>query len=148
MTPKQFHAIAGAFPHTEYSTSYGHPAWKAFGKFFTRLRSEDDSVVLGQVPFDEREMLCAADPETFHITDHYRNYPMVLARLNRLKAAELRAYLERQWRHNAPKKWLKDWDSKSGAGTQACTAPEKTANNKKTANKKTAVGKSGSRTTR
>jgi hypothetical protein len=114
MTPKQFHAIAGAFPETEYATSYGHPAWKAFGKFFTRLRTEDDSVVLGQVPFDERDMLCEADPETFHFTDHYRNYPMVLARLKRLDPPTLRAFLERQWRHNAPKKWIKAWDEATG----------------------------------
>lgn len=110
MTPKQFHAIAGAFPQTEYATSYGKPAWKAFGKFFTRLREEDDSVVLGQVSFDEREMLCAAEPETFHFTDHYRNYPMVLARLKGMDPPTLRGFLERQWRHNAPKKWLKAWD--------------------------------------
>lgn len=110
MTPAQFHALMSGFPETELSTSHGYPAYKAFGKFLTRLRSEDDSVVLGQVPFDEREMLCAADPETFHFTDHYRNYPMVLARLQRIDAKTLRAYLMRQWRHNAPKKWLKAWD--------------------------------------
>ncbi len=114
MTPKQFHAIAGSFPQTEYGTSYGHPAWKAFGKFFTRLRDEDNSVVIGQVPLDERDMLCDADPETFHFTDHYRNYPIVLARLERFKPAELKLMLERQWRHNAPKKWLKAWESGSG----------------------------------
>ena len=110
MGPKQFHDVVLGFPYTELSTSYGQPAYKAFGKFLTRLRSEDDSVVLGQVSSDEREMLCAADPETFHFTDHYRNYPMVLARLKRLDAKTLRGYLDRQWRHNAPKKWLRAWD--------------------------------------
>lgn len=110
MSPKQFHDVVLGFPCTELSTSYGQPAYKAFGKFLTRLRSEDDSVVLGQVGFDERDMLCAADPQTFHFTDHYRNYPMVLARLKRLDAKTLRGYLDRQWRHNAPKKWLKAWD--------------------------------------
>ena len=112
MGPKQFHDVVLGFPHTELSKSYGQPAYKAFGKFQTRLRSEDDSVVLGQVSFDEREMLCAADPETFHFTDHYRNYPMVLARLKRLDAKTLRGYLDRQWRHNAPKKWLRAWDER------------------------------------
>jgi len=110
MSPKQFHDVVLGFPHTELSTSYGQPAYKAFGKLLTRLRAEDDSVVLGQVSFDEREMLCAADPETFHFTDHYRNYPMVLARLKRLDAKTLRGYLDRQWRHNAPRKLLKAWD--------------------------------------
>jgi hypothetical protein len=123
MTPKQFHALVLTFPHTEEGQSHGYPSYKAFGKFLTRLRSEDDSVVLGQVPHDEREMLCAADPETFHFTDHYRNYPFVLVRLKRIDAKRLRAYLERQWRHNAPKKWLKAWD----AGTDLPPLPETAA---------------------
>lgn len=127
MTPKQFHAIAGAFPQTDYATSYGKPAWKAFGKFFTRLREEDDSVVLGQVSFDEREMLCAAEPETFHFTDHYRNYPMVLARLKGLDPPTLRAFLERQWRHNAPKKWIKAWDEAAADAGANGTVAKKTA---------------------
>ncbi len=113
MGPKQFHELVMAFPETEYATSYGHPAYKAFGKFFTRLRTEDDSIVLGCVPLDEREMLCEADPETFHFTDHYRNFPYVLARLKRFDAKTLRGYLTRQWRHNAPKKWLKAWDEQA-----------------------------------
>lgn len=110
MTPAQFDKVALSFPNTELSTAYGQPAYKSFGKFLTRLRKEDDSVVLGCVPLDEREIICEADPETFHFTDHYRNYPYVLARLKRLDAKTLRGYLTRQWRHNAPKKWLKAWD--------------------------------------
>ena len=135
MTPKQFHAVAGAFPHTEYATSYGHPASKAFGKFFTRLRTEDDSVVIGQISFEEREHLIAADPETFHYTDHYRNYPMVLARLSRIKPAELKLMLEKQWRHNAPKKWLKAWDLSGDVGQPE--ASKQTAKKKKTGTKET-----------
>lgn len=111
MTPRQFHELVMRFPHTELSTAYGQPAYKAFGKFLTRLRQEDDSVVLGQISFDQREMLCAADPATFHFTDHYRNYPIVLARLKRIDAKTLRGYLTKQWRHAAPKTWLKAWDA-------------------------------------
>jgi hypothetical protein len=110
MGPKQFHELVMGFPETEYATPYSQPAYKAFGKFLARLRTEDDSVVLGRAPFDEREMLCEADPDTFHFTDHYKGYPYVLARLKRLDAKTLRGYLTRQWRHNAPKKWLKAWD--------------------------------------
>lgn len=100
-----------AFPETEAGTSYGMPSYKSFGKFLTRLRSEDDSVVIGQVSLDERELLLEADPQTFHVTDHYRNYPYVLARLKRLDAKTLKGYLSRQWRHNAPKTWLKAWEA-------------------------------------
>ena len=115
------------FPHAELGTAYGEPAYKAFGKFFTRLRAEDDSVVLAQVPLDEREIICAADPETFHFTDHYRNYPYVLARLKRLDAKTLRGYLTRQWRHNAPAKWLKAFDAGTELPELKVTAPRKRA---------------------
>ena len=50
MGPKQFHDLVLGFPETEFTTSYGQPAYKSFGKFLTRLRDEDDSVVLGRVP--------------------------------------------------------------------------------------------------
>jgi hypothetical protein len=123
MGPKQFHDLVMGFPETECATSYGQPAYKSFGKFLTRLRSEDDSVVLGQVSLDEREILCQADPETFHVTDHFRNYPYVLARLKQLDAKTLRGYLTRQWRHNAPKKWLKAWEE----GTALPPIPKKAA---------------------
>ena len=109
--------------------------------------------MLGQVSFEEREVLCAADPETFHFTPHYQNYPYVLARLKRLKADELRGYLERQWRHNAPKKWLRAWDMEAGVdGTRAKTStgmtPARKPAAKKAAVKKTTKRKSGSRTKR
>ncbi len=122
MGPKQFHELVMGFPEMEYTTSYGQPAYKAFGKFLTRLRAEDGSVVLGQVSLDEREIICEADSETFHVTDHYRNYPYVLARLKRIDAKTLRGYLMRQWRHNAPKKWLKAGDE----GTPLPPVPKKT----------------------
>jgi hypothetical protein len=112
VTEAEFRALCLSFPETEAGTSYGHPSFKAFGKFLTRLRSEDNSVVIGCVGLDEREIMMEADPQTFHLTDHYRNYPFVLGRLERLKAPELRELLERQWRKNAPKRWLKAWEAK------------------------------------
>lgn len=121
MTPGKFHDVVMSFPETEFSTSYGQPAYKAFGKFFTRLRSEDDSVVLGEVDFDQREMLLEADPETFHLTDHYRGYRYVLARLKRLDEKTLRGFLDRVWRKSAPVKWLKAWE----AGDNPPPAPKK-----------------------
>jgi hypothetical protein len=121
MTPKQFHDVVMSLPETELGAAYGQLAYKAFGKFLTRLRAEDKSVVICDVPFDEREMLCEADPATFHFTEHYRNYPTVLARLERLDARTLRGYLMRRWRRNAPRRWLKSW----GAGQTTPPGPKK-----------------------
>jgi hypothetical protein len=111
MSPEEVRQLAQSFPSGEEGMSYGRPSFKAFGKFFTRIRAEDDSLVLLEVGFDEREMLMEADPETFHITPHYKDYPSVLARIARLEPAQLRGYLDRRWRKLAPKKLLKEMDA-------------------------------------
>lgn len=110
MTKEEVHAIIMAFPQVEEAQSYGKPAYKAFGKFFTRIRRQDASVVIGCVPIDEREMLIELDPETFHFTAHYKDYAMVLARIASIEPEQLRSFLTRQWRKNAPKTWLKKYD--------------------------------------
>jgi len=111
MTRDEVHGLVLSFPETVEGTSYGHPSYKAFGKFLTRLRDDETVVVLSDVGFDEREMLMEARPEVFHLTDHYKNYPYVLARIDGLEEAELRSFLTRRWRKVAPKTWLKKHDA-------------------------------------
>ena len=113
MTWEDVRAIALAFPGVKEGTNYGTPAFKASGRFLTRLRAEDDSLVLLEVGFDEREMLTETAPETFHITPHYKDYPSVLARLATLEPGSLRNLLERRWRKVTPKRVLKAWDERS-----------------------------------
>ena len=111
MTEDDVRAIALALPQVEEAISYGKPAFKAFGKFLTRVRKEDNSIVLAGVEFDEREMLMEAEPEVFHITPHYKDYPAVLAQLETVDPGTVRGFLERRWRACAPKKFLKEWDA-------------------------------------
>ena len=111
MTEAEMDAIVMAFPMAEKGMSYGRPSYKVNGKFFTRLRREDDSMVLLEVPFDEREMLMEAEPETFHFTAHYKDYPSVLARIDTLHPGSLKAFLDRRFRRIAPKKLLKEWEA-------------------------------------
>lgn len=107
MTPAELDALVLAFPETEIGTSYGHPSFKASGKFFTRLRAEDDSVVVYVDSLDHRDMLIEAEPETFHITDHYRGYPIVLARRASVDADWLRRALAKRWLKIVPKRVAK-----------------------------------------
>lgn len=107
MTEDEFRTLIFSFPGVEPGTSYGHASFKLNGKFFTRVRAEDGSAVLQDVPPDEREALMQAEPEVFHLTDHYRNYPMVLARLAPASVDQVRGLLERSWRRRAPKRLLK-----------------------------------------
>ncbi|MFN3857136.1 MAG: MmcQ/YjbR family DNA-binding protein [Caulobacter sp.] len=111
MTPEDFARIALSFPACEAGTSYSVPSFKVRGKFFTRIRAEDDSAVIQEVPFDERDLLIEAEPETFHFTDHYRNYPIVLARLASLDPDQLRALLERRWRKMVTKAMIRDYEA-------------------------------------
>lgn len=116
MTPEELRQIALSFPGCEEGVSYGRPSFKVNGKFFTRLRAEDNSVVLLEVPFDEREMLMEADPQTFHFTAHYKDYPSVLARLEHLHPGSLRAFLERRFRRIAKTSVVKQWAATQPAG--------------------------------
>ncbi|WP_041373054.1 MmcQ/YjbR family DNA-binding protein [Phenylobacterium zucineum] len=111
MTYEEMRAIVLAFPGAEEGKSYGKPAFLVNGKFFTRLRREDQSLVLMDVSFDEREMLMEAEPGTFHITPHYKDYPSVLARMATLHPGSFRNFLERRFRKIAKKAALKAWEA-------------------------------------
>ena len=115
MTLDEMREIVLSFPGVSEGTSYGQPAFTISKKFFTRLRREDQSLVLLEVSFDEREMLIEAEPQTFHFTAHYRDYPAVLARMASLHPGSFRNFLDRRWRKIAPKRAVKERDA---AGAQ------------------------------
>jgi hypothetical protein len=71
-------------PNVEEGTSYGTPALKVKGKLFVRLHQDLDKIVV-KMPFDRRQEMIEADPETYLITDHYRDYPWVLVSLARVR---------------------------------------------------------------
>ena len=114
MTADEMKAIVLAFPGAEEGTSYGSPSFKVNGKFFTRLRRDDASVVLMDVSHDEREMLMEAEPGTFHLTPHYKDYPCVLARIESLHAGSFQNFLERRFRKVAKKSVVKAWGAERG----------------------------------
>jgi hypothetical protein len=115
MTEAEVRDLVLSFPDTSESVSYGKPAFKVAGKFFTRIRREDASLVLTGVSFDEREMYMQAEPRTFHITPHYRDYPAVLARIASVDAGTVRVLLERRWREIAPKKLVRARDAEKAS---------------------------------
>jgi hypothetical protein len=57
-----------------------------------RLREDPDSLVV-KMPFDQREEWMRADPETYYITDHYRNYQWMLVRLSKVHPDALKKLL-------------------------------------------------------
>ncbi|HVQ31887.1 MAG TPA: MmcQ/YjbR family DNA-binding protein [Vicinamibacteria bacterium] len=103
--------LALALPEVEEGTSYGTPAFKVKGKLIARLKEDGESLVI-LIDFEEREHLLKADPATFYITDHYRNYPSVLVRLPKVRATALRDLLEKAWRRAAPRTVVEAFDGK------------------------------------
>ena len=84
--------IAIALEKVEETTSYGTAAFKASGKLFVRQHQDCESLVIA-ADFDQRQELMAADPQTYYITDHYTNYPWVLASMKRIAPGALRDLL-------------------------------------------------------
>jgi hypothetical protein len=86
--------VALALPGVEEGTSYGTPAFRFRKKLIARLHQDGESLVL-KIGNEARDHLLQADPGTFFVTDHYRGYPIVLARLDRLNATDLDKLLRR-----------------------------------------------------
>jgi hypothetical protein len=103
-------ALGGALPGVERSTSYGTPSLKVRGKFLGRLKEDGETMVL-RVTFVVRDHLLATAPDTFYVTDHYRDYPAVLIRLPVADPAVVQQLLEDAWRAAAPKRLIQEFDA-------------------------------------
>ena len=102
--------IARALPGVVDGTSYGTPALKVGGKLIARLHQSMDCVVLRSELLD-REILMQSAPDAFFITDHYRDYPWILLRLDVIEKSVLPELIERAWRSVASKTLLKKLDT-------------------------------------
>jgi hypothetical protein len=103
-------ALCLALPGTAEGTSYGTPAFRAKGKFLTRWNDKENALVV-QLSLDQREALLEARPETFFVTDHYRDWPAVLVRLETVPRALLAELLEQSWRAIVPQKLVDALDA-------------------------------------
>lgn len=119
MTADDVRALILSFPGAEDGVSYGEPSFKIEGKFFTWLRPREESVVVHLDNLDERELLIEMDPSTFHFTDHYRDHPIVLARIASVDPDWLRGRMARRWRKVAPKRLQKLHSALPGEGSGA-----------------------------
>lgn len=101
--------IALSLPGVVEGSSYGTPGFKVGKRFLSRLKENGQDLVVC-IGMDEREMLMSARPDTFHITEHYRDWPAMLVRLKNVDAPTLRRLLEQSWRERAPAKLIKAFD--------------------------------------
>jgi hypothetical protein len=101
--------IALALPEAVESTSYGTPAFKVRGRLFARLHQSGDAIVV-QIDPKDRDARLRADPQTFYITDHYRNHAMMLVRLSTVLTDDLRELVQESWRRCAPPRLIAEHD--------------------------------------
>ena len=102
--------IALGWPEVEDGISYGTPALKVRKKMLVRLREDNDSLVMPSVPQDEREMLVESQSSIFYVTDHYRDYPIVLLRLSKAGRTIVEPLLRRRRRELASRAAVKEFD--------------------------------------
>jgi len=101
--------IALALPGVEEGPCYGTPGLRVRGKLFARLWEDGETLVL-KVGFDAREMLMAAHPESFFLTDHYAGHPYVLVRLPKVGREQIEHLIEEAWRLAAPKRLVAEYE--------------------------------------
>jgi hypothetical protein len=93
--------IGLSFPDVEEGTTYGTPALKVRGRVFAFIpihRSAEPGSLGVMLDVLQRDELLEADPDTYYLKEHYRNYPVVLVRLAHIHRDALRDLLREAWR--------------------------------------------------
>lgn len=99
--------IARSLPGVEHTASPEGIALKVRGKLFACTaihKSAEPHSLMVRIGFEERELLLAAEPDAYYLTDHYRGYPAVLVRLSNVRRDTLRDLLEAAVRFVSEKK--------------------------------------------
>jgi hypothetical protein len=90
---KSVRTVGLCLPGVEATTRFdGSPVLKVDGMFMAGLAthpSAEPNTLVVRADVDEREALLEDAPEVYYLTDYYRKYPLVLARLARLDRAAL-----------------------------------------------------------
>lgn len=102
MTFREVTTMALCMPGVEASRKYdGSTVLKAGGTFMAGIAmhpSAEPQTLVVRHGREERDSIIADAPETYYLTDYYRTYPLVLARLSKLDPDALRDLLKVSWR--------------------------------------------------
>ena len=102
--------VALSMPGAEESTSYGTPAVKVRGKLMSRWRTEAEGALAIRCDLLDRQILLLTQPDIFFLTDHYRDYPIILMRAEKASQEVMVDAVERAWRLVAPAKLVRERD--------------------------------------
>ncbi|MBL6851962.1 MAG: hypothetical protein ISS15_18480 [Alphaproteobacteria bacterium] len=97
LTAAQARKIALSFDGAFERHSQGGPEIRIGDDYFVRIGTrEPDTVQFKLDSFEERDAMIAAEPHLFYITDHWKSYKGLLARLSALDAKTMRALLKQR----------------------------------------------------
>lgn len=88
MTFETIRELALELPGVEEGTTYGSPALKVHRRMFACIpvnRSAKPNSLAVRVSIHHRDRLLADAPKVYYVTDHYREHPIVLVRLGRIR---------------------------------------------------------------
>jgi hypothetical protein len=85
--------IALSLPGARETLWFNKPAVFIHDRFLTKVHDKEDAMVLQVGSLEMRDMMLEAEPQLFTITDHYKNFPFVLARLTALDRKSLKDML-------------------------------------------------------
>jgi hypothetical protein len=105
------------YPGVEESPWWGTPGLKVAGKGFCRLRTNPDALVIRVLDLGDREALMRGRPDVFFITDHYKDVPYVLVRLELVDRGELEEMVQDAWRINAPARLVREHEGATKAAS-------------------------------
>ncbi len=93
LTRSEARKIALSFEGASEGPYFGKPAIFVAEKFLTRVHHKEEAVVLAIGSMEMRDVMLEAEPKLFYITDHYKNFPYLLARLSKLNKGTLKDLL-------------------------------------------------------
>ena len=93
LTKIEARKIALATPGASTGPYFGKPAIFVGEDYLCRIHDKEEAVVLRTGSMEMREVMLEAEPKLFYITDHYKSFPMILARLKALDRKTLKDLL-------------------------------------------------------
>lgn len=94
------------------STSYGAPSLKVRTSNFVSVRGPQEMVL--HCPLEQKDLLIEMAPEIYWQTDHFKNWPGLLVRMDVIGDEELKLRLEDAWRFRAPKRLADTYAANKG----------------------------------
>jgi hypothetical protein len=99
--------LIAPLPEVNEGVCYGTPCFYVRKKLMMRMKEDGETLAIYN---DDRGEWIKQQPAVYYFTDHYKNYPMMLVRMNKVTDKDLKALLLIAWKMRATPKMIKDFE--------------------------------------